>query len=147
MTRITIRQGGPEGPQRQEQPRRASGRGRERYLTAEALLRYLLQADDSMDTLIKCNPQGERLVTTDQSIYEAVGSLKGYDNVNLRNLVKLLEVVDIVSFSERMASPRTILTEGRVDELRKAALSAGAAGGPGRSTDTQKKHDGRPSGA
>ena len=146
MTRITIRTG-REGQQRQEQPQRAFARGRERYLTAEALLRYLLQADDSMDTLIKCNPKEEHLVTTDQSLYEAVGSLKGYDNVNLRNLVKLLEVVDIVSFGERMDTPRTILTEERVEELRKAALSSNSGRtGP----DTQKKQekqDGKSSGA
>ena len=146
MTRITIRTG-REGQQRQEQPQRASARGRERYLTAEALLRYLLQADDSMDTLIKCNPKEEHLVTTDQSLYEAVGSLKGYDNVNLRNLVKLLEVVDIVSLGERMASPRTILTEERVDELRKAALST-SSGRTGPDTQKkQEKQDGKSSGA
>ncbi len=95
----------------------------QRYLTAEAILRYLLQTDDSIDTMIKCNPSGVRLVTTDQSLYEAFGSIKNYDDINLRNLVKFLEVVDIVSFREKMRKPRKILSEKRVEELRKQALS------------------------
>ena len=97
----------------------------QRYLTAEAILRYLLEADDAIDTLIKCKPGGVSLISTDQSIYEALVSVKDYDSVNLRNLVKFLEVVDIVSYQEKFGQRRSILTERRVEELRKMALSKG----------------------
>lgn len=103
----------------------SSARGKQqRYLKAGVILRYLLQTDDAVDTMIKCNPGKVQLITTDQSLYEALGSVKDYDSINLRNLIKFLEVVDIVSFREKMGKQRKILTESRVEELRKGALSA-----------------------
>ncbi len=120
MARIPINSRTPNS--RTPPPQR---RRHQHYLKADIILRYLLQTDDSVDTLIKCNPGNCRLVTTDQSLYEALGAVKDYDNVNLRNLVKFLEVVDVVSFKEKMSKPRKILTDSRVELLRKAALAAG----------------------
>lgn len=116
MARIPTRNRGPQG--------RAIIRSQQqRYLRADTILRYLLQTDDAVDTMIKCNPSEVQLITTDQSLYEAFGSIKNYDDINLRNLVKFLEVVDIVSFREKIRKPRKILSEKRVEELRKQALS------------------------
>lgn len=131
MTQIPVRDNRAYG--------NSMSRKQQRYLTAEAILRYLLQTDDSIDTMIKCNPSDVRLVTTDQSLYEALGSVKNYDDINLRNLIKFLEVVDIVSFREKIRKPRKILSEKRVEELRKQALSTqDPVTGP-ISHDTKKK--------
>lgn len=134
MARIPVQGGRAYGNRMKEQ--------QQRYLKAEAILRYLLQTDDAIDTMIKCNPGEVQLVTTDQSMYEALGSIKDYDDISLRNLIKFLEVVDIVSFREKMGKQRKILTESRVEELRKSALSSqDPVAGP--THDTKKKEEAR----
>ncbi|RMF55419.1 hypothetical protein D6745_02435 [Candidatus Woesearchaeota archaeon] len=89
------------------------------FLKAEGILKYLEGNNDKIDTLIMCKPNNIELVTTDQSLYEAVGSVKDKTKINYAKLVKFLEVVNIVSFKEKMQKPRTILKEERVKELRK----------------------------
>ncbi len=89
----------------------------ELYLKAPTLLRYLLGKDDQLDTLIMCNPANQRFFTTDQDLYNALGSMKDYDNFELRRLVKLLELVTI-----RPARDRTILKEEWVEKVRFEAL-------------------------
>ena len=100
-----------------DQPRRA------RTLKAEDILAYLLGTDDALDTLIKCKPADIDLVCYDQSIYEALGSFKDYDEFNFRKLVKLVESADIISFKAALRQPRPVLTEARVEELRRKALA------------------------
>lgn len=87
-------------------------------LTPEAILRYLINDDDELDKLIICKGEQLSLTATDLAVYEAMGSLKSYDNFRLNKLVKLFQVVDIQSSGSR----KDILKENRVEELRKLAL-------------------------
>ena len=89
------------------------------YLKAEALLRYLIGKDDKLDTLIMCKGGQVDLMTSDQSLYEALGSIQGEDDFKLSRLVKMMEVVDVVSYVTGMKEERKILKNERVDELRK----------------------------
>ena len=86
------------------------------YLTSEAILKYFLNTSDQIDTLIKCRGTEVNLATTDENLYEALGSLQEYDNYMPSKLVKFLEVVAIDH------APKKILTHERVEELRKLAL-------------------------
>ncbi len=86
------------------------------YLKAESIHRFLSGDHDELDTLIMCQTQ-TRLVTTDQSLYEALGSFKDKTQINLNKLVKLLEMVRIESFEQAMKKPRTILKDVRVNEI------------------------------
>ncbi len=92
------------------------------YLKAGAILKYFLGTSDRIDTLVMCRSNEIDLVTTDQDLYEALGSLKDYDNFNQRKLVKFLEVVEIGSLKRVKGTERTILSHERVEELRKIAL-------------------------
>lgn len=91
-------------------------------LKASAILKYLLQSDEQIDTLITCKPSNVELICYDQSLYEALGSLKEYDNFNSRRLVKFIESVDIISFKKNMRQQRPVLTDERVEKLRSEAL-------------------------
>jgi hypothetical protein len=91
------------------------------YLKAGAILKYFLGTSDKIDTLVMCRSREINLVTTDQDLYEALGSIKNYDNFNQRKLVKFLEVVEIGSLKRVKGRERTILSHERVGELRKLA--------------------------
>ncbi len=91
-------------------------------IRASAVLKYFLGTSDRIDTLIKCKPDDIELMCYDQSLYEALGSLKDYDEFNFRKLVKFLESVDVISFRKHVKKPKPILTDERVDQLRKKAL-------------------------
>ncbi len=92
------------------------------YLKAGAILKYFFGTSDKIDTLVMCRSNEIDLVTTDQDLYEALGSIKDYDNFNQRKLVKFLEVVEIGSLKRVKGKERTILSHERVEELRKLAL-------------------------
>ncbi len=92
------------------------------YLKAELILRYLIGNDDKLETMIICKSPDIDFVTSDQSIYEALGSIKPSDGFKLPKLVKLFEVVDIVSYKSGTKQDRKILTDARVEELRKLVL-------------------------
>jgi len=92
------------------------------YLKAGAILKYFLGTSDKIETLVMCRSNEVDLVTTDQDLYEALGSIKDYDNFNQRKLVKFLEVVEIGSLKRVKGKERTILSHERVEELRKIAL-------------------------
>ena len=92
------------------------------YLKAEVILRYLIGENDKLDTLIMCKSSGIDLVTSDQSLYEAIGSIMPEDGFKLPKLIKLLEVVDIVSYKSGTSHPRKILKPNRVHELRSLVL-------------------------
>ena len=104
-------------------PLQQTQRKTQRFLTAEMILRYLIGSDDQMDTLIMCTPNETELVTTDQQLYEAIGSTKQEDNIKLNKLTKLLEGVQIFPQKQAQNRERSILKEERVEEVRKAALS------------------------
>ena len=73
------------------------------YLTAEAIYRYLLGMDENLETLILCKSQTVNLITTDQSLYEAIGSVEDKNNtIDYNKLVKLFEVTTVKSFEESM---------------------------------------------
>lgn len=92
------------------------------FLTAEALLKYLLGTSERVSTMIMCKTPDTDLVTTDYDLYEAFGSVKTYDNVTRARIVKLLENVDVLSYRKEKGEEKKILTHERVEELRKIAL-------------------------
>ena len=91
-------------------------------LKAEDILRYLIANDEKVDTHIMCKPNNIDLITTDYSLYEAMGSIKPYDEFKLNKLTKLLEVVDITTYRHANRKEKPILKDERVEELRKLAL-------------------------
>ena len=95
---------------------------RSMMLKASAILKYFLESDDEIDTLITCKPADVELMCYDISLYEALGSLKEYDNFNMRRLVKFIESVEIISFKKNVNQEKPVLTHERVEELRKEAL-------------------------
>jgi hypothetical protein len=103
--------------------------GKQKYfLTAEAILKYLLATDDKIDTLITCKPDGVDITTSDYNVYEAMGSIVSEDNVQLNRLTKFLEVVDVVSHRQTQRQEKPILKEERVAALREHALGANPRG-------------------
>lgn len=90
-------------------------RQRKRYLKAEAIIKYF-KGNDMLETEIMCGTSND-LVTSDQSLYEALGSFEDKSQIDLNKLVKLLEVVEIVSYNATFKQPRKILTPKRVDQL------------------------------
>jgi len=90
---------------------------KEYVLLPSAILRYLIGKDDEIETLILCKSSEVKLVTSDKAIYEALGSIKKYDDFKLPKLVKLFEVTKV-----QTAKEKPILTDKRVEEIRIAAL-------------------------
>jgi hypothetical protein len=91
---------------------------REVYLTARDIYIFLTEEESEFDDLIICFNQNNLISTTDQSLYEAIGSVEDRSTVNYNKLVKLLEVVTIKSYSFATKKARKILTEKRVKEVR-----------------------------
>jgi len=93
------------------------------YLKAEIIYKYIM-GDEELDTLIMCKPEKVELVTTDQSLYEALGSIDDKSKINYNKLVKFLESVEIISFSQALKKERKILREKRVEEIKQKAKNA-----------------------
>ncbi|MBW2997566.1 hypothetical protein KY349_04465 [Candidatus Woesearchaeota archaeon] len=91
----------------------------EYFLEADRILRYLIGNDEKLETLIICNPYKQRFMTTDQEVYHALGSIKEYDEFNLKKLSKLFEMVSI-----RTVARKQVLTDEMVEELRAEALKS-----------------------
>ncbi|MBN2457575.1 hypothetical protein JXB31_00400 [Candidatus Woesearchaeota archaeon] len=87
------------------------------YLRAEAILKYLT-GNEKLHTLITTQNTEIDLVTTDQSLYEALGSIDDRAKIDMNLLVKLLEVTTIVPFKDMMKHDRKVLTPERAEELR-----------------------------
>ncbi len=87
------------------------------YLRAEMIYKYLL-GDEDMETLVFCKPGKLDMITTDQSLYEAIGSVKDKEHINYSKLVKFLENVDVLSFRHALKKKRTVLREERVREIK-----------------------------
>ena len=120
MVRIDIRVG-----QEQQNQTQSTGQNTNTIvLTSEIILKYLLGTDEKIETIILCKPENTELVTTDMSLYEALGSVKPYDNVQLNKLTKLIEVAHILSHKQQTGSDKPILKEERVEQLRKNALDS-----------------------
>ncbi len=98
----------PENSQRQKM-----------FLKPEAILRYL-SGNEELHTLITTKNTEVDFVTTDQSLYEALGSTESRDKIDMNLLVKLLEVTTIVPHAEMLRQERKILTDERVEEIRKS---------------------------
>ncbi len=92
------------------------------YLKSDTILRFLITDDDAAETLLICKSSEVDLVTTDFDLYEAIASIKSYDDFKLNKLGKLFEVVEVYSYREKMNKAKPVLTEQRVDEIRKLAL-------------------------
>ncbi len=88
------------------------------FLKAAAIFKYLT-GDDKLHTLVTTKNTEVDLITTDQSLYEAIGSVKDRDEININLLVKLLEVTQIVPYEQATKNSRRILTEERVEQIRK----------------------------
>ena len=128
MVRIDINVGGkPIHPTQQADQNitntRKNNARNMKFLSSEAILRYLLGSDDQIETLVLCKPEDVELITTDHNLYEALGSTKPHDNINTNKLTKLLEVVDIISYRQKTKTNKPILKDERVEELRKSSLS------------------------
>jgi len=93
------------------------------YLKPEDIVSFFLNTDDHVDTLIKCKATEVDLLTTDQDLYEALGSLKNPDNFELSKLVKFFESVNIISYKRTTKKEKPVLSHDRVEQLRRAAIS------------------------
>ena len=103
-------------------PRQNASARCEYFLAADGLLKYLLGTSERIDTMITCKAPSAVLMTTDNELYQAFGSLKRYDNVNRARIAKLFEAVDVFSHRKEKKAEKKILTHERVEELRKLAL-------------------------
>lgn len=102
-----------------------NGNTQKQMLTAVDILRYLMGTDERLDTQITCGISDEQLVTTDFELYQAVGSIKDYDNFTRNKLVKFLENVDVATRRLNQGN-KTILTHEMVETLRTKALKGGS---------------------
>jgi hypothetical protein len=89
----------------------------EYFVDAGYILRYLIGNDDKLDTLIICNPNRQRFVTTDEALYHALGSIKAYDSFKPTKLAKFFEVVGV-----RSVAKKQVLTDAMVEKIRAEAL-------------------------
>ena len=89
------------------------------YLSTEALLKFFTNKDEKIETMILCRPDDVELMTTDQSLYEAIGSIQDRSKIDYNKLVKLLEVTTILPYEQVAKKERFVLTPERVDELNK----------------------------
>ncbi len=92
------------------------------HLRPEKILKFLLGTNEDVDTLIMCRGTEIDFITYDYELYEAIGAIKAEDSFKLNRLIKLLEVVDVVSYRKNTGKEKPVLTHGRVDELRKEAF-------------------------
>ena len=95
---------------------------REVGINAETILKFLIGNDDVIDTKIICKQPDINLVTTDKDVYEALASVKQYDNFNFNKLKKFFENVEVKSFRDITGKEKGVVTFERVDEVRKTAL-------------------------
>lgn len=85
-------------------------------LRPEHILRFFIGDDPQMDDLIIFHNEKYDLTASDAGLYQALGSIKEYDNFNRAKMVKFLEAVSIIP------ARKMLLTHERVSELRSLAL-------------------------
>ena len=88
------------------------------FVKPEAIIKYMLGTSEELDTLITCKGDSVNMITTDQALYEALGSI-GRDKIDYAKLIKFLEVTEITSLKQWKNQDRTILTPERAEQLRK----------------------------
>ncbi len=86
-------------------------------LKPEAILKYLM-GEDKLHTLVTTKSSELTLITTDQYLYEAMGSIKERSEIDINLLVKLIEVTKVMPHEEFLKEERKILTPEKVEELR-----------------------------
>jgi len=92
-------------------------------LNAETILKYFITDKSEIETnILAGSGNGIKLTTTDYSLYEALGSVIENDAFNWRKVVKFLEAVQIISFENVTGGKKPILTQKRVEEIRKILL-------------------------
>lgn len=87
------------------------------YIKPEAILNYL-KGEEKLKTLITAQSSKVDLMTTDQNLYEALGSVEDRSQIDINLLVKLLEVTKIMPHRDYEKEERKILTPQRVQEIR-----------------------------
>ena len=100
----------------------AQGVKKQYFLTAEAILKYLLGTSDKIETMIMCKDADTELATTDYELYQAFGSVVNYDKLAHAKMAKLFENVDVFPHRKDRGEEKKILTHERADELQKLAL-------------------------
>ncbi len=96
------------------------------YLGTEQILRYLLNTDEKIDTLITCKGTEMQITTYDSDVYQALGSLTPEEKQeSFPRTVKLLEVADIIPFRITSGTEKRILTSERIAQLRAIATKKG----------------------
>jgi hypothetical protein len=88
------------------------------FLRSEAILKYLM-GEENLTTLITAQNTEVELITTDQNLYEALGSVEDRNKIDLNLLVKLFEVTTVMPHTEMTKEERKILTPQKVEEIRK----------------------------
>jgi hypothetical protein len=83
------------------------------YVKPEAILNYLL-GEEKLHTLITTQGSQVDLFTTDQNLYEALGSIEDRSKIDMNLLVKFLEVTKIRPHEEIAKEQRSVLTLDRV---------------------------------
>jgi len=84
----------------------------------EAIIKYMLNKSEELDTLITCKADTVNLVTTDQALYEALASIDR-EKISYPKLIKLLEVTEVASLQMWKNEKRSILTPERAEELKR----------------------------
>ena len=92
-------------------------------LDSKTILNYLITEKSEIEKVLLGSPGNNiKLTTSDLAVYEALGSVMEPDNFNWRNVVKFLEAVQVVSHENVTGRKKPILTQKRVEEIRKEAL-------------------------
>jgi len=89
-----------------------------KFLNANLIFKYLSSENETLDTLVMCNPKEAYIYTFDQSLYEALGSFDDRSQINHNKLVKLLEVMEVLPYRTVMKTKRKVLTQERAEEIK-----------------------------
>lgn len=92
-------------------------------LDSEAILRYLIGDDEKLETAIICKEPTAEFATTDKEVYDALASLKPYDQFKINKLTKLFENVHIKSFKDMTGNEKPVLTFEEAEALRHSTLA------------------------
>jgi hypothetical protein len=98
------------------------------YLNAETIYNYFM-GDEELETAIMCKTEDIDITTSDQNLYEALGSIEQRDKISYHKLVKFLENVDIISERGTRDRTRQILTPARAAEIQRLAVHEQTNGG------------------
>ncbi|MFH1400347.1 MAG: hypothetical protein ABIH41_02410 [Nanoarchaeota archaeon] len=86
------------------------------FLKPSTIFKYLKGQDADLDSWIMTREDLD-LSTSDQNLYEAVGSFEDRQKLDINRFVKFLERVNIHSHVQLFKEDRKVLTHERVDEI------------------------------